>query len=117
MGCGRKGSGLNETRHTLHHLAFTIHGKENTKAKVQRLLVRDNSWILQMLKYKDPWSEINSWILHMGFDRSMHDRGGKWADHIQLLYSLSPAVQFLHSVVPLYLHPTHYVISDIALRG
>ena len=39
--CGRKGSGLNETQHTLHHLAFTTHGKENTKAKVQRLLVRD----------------------------------------------------------------------------
>jgi len=51
------------------------------------------------------------------WDRSMHGRDGKWTDHLQLLYSRSPAVQRLHFIVPLYLYPTHYILSDIALRG
>jgi len=40
------------------------------KKKIQKPRYKDpwseiNSWILQMLRYKDPWSEINSWILHI----------------------------------------------------
>ena len=58
-----------------------------------------------------------NWDSDVGWDRSMHGRGGKWADHFQLLYSLSPAVELLHSIVPPYLYSTHCVLSDIALRA
>jgi len=58
-----------------------------------------------------------NWDSDVGWDRSMHGRGGKWADHFQLRYSLSPAVQLLHSGVLPYLYPMHCHLSDIAVRA